>query len=118
MALQIQAQFPDRDLRAPVSALPARALGAAAQIGLDPGQQFPHGEGLGDVVVRPRLQAEDLVPLLLPGGEHDDGHIVALLPQRPADRKAVQFGQHHVQQNRIRVPLPGQTQTFRAVVCL
>ena len=74
----------------------------AAQEGLDARGKLAHGEGLGDVVVRAELQAEDLVHLVSPCGEHDDrdvaGHAVAL--EAPADLQAVDAGQHDVQQHK------------------
>jgi len=44
-----------------------------AQHGVDARHQFPRREGLGDVVIRPALEAGDLVALLGPRREHDDG---------------------------------------------
>src|SRR4051812_18246100 len=37
--------------------------------------ELPDRERLGDVVVGPHLQAEDLVDLVVLGGEHDDRHL-------------------------------------------
>ena len=48
-------------------------LVAAAQDGVHAGEQLAIGVGLGDVVVRTDLQADDLVDLGVLGGEHDDG---------------------------------------------
>ena len=90
--------------------------GRAADVGLDPGHQLPHGEGLGDVVVRPDLQALDLVRLLLPGGEDDDGHAAALLPENAAHIKADHLRQHHVQQHDVRVLLQGHGEPRLPVV--
>src|SRR3712207_8759972 len=45
-----------------------------AQHGLDPRAELAHRERLGDVVVRPELEAEHLVELLGLGREHDDRH--------------------------------------------
>ncbi len=92
--------------------------GGAADVGLDPGQQLPHGEGLGDIVVRAQLQAQDLVGLLLPGGEHQNGGGAALLPDGSADVKAIALGQHQVQQNQIGVLLQRQLEPGLAVVGL
>ena len=69
----------------------------AADIGLDPGQQLPHGEGLGDVVVGAQLQAKHLIRLLLPGGEHDDRGGPALSLQAAAHLEPVHLRQHQVQ---------------------
>ena len=73
--------------------------GHPADVGLYPGQQLPHGEGLGDIVVRPQLQAQDLVGLLLPGGEHQNGNGRARFPDFAADVKAIHSRQHQVQEN-------------------
>ena len=90
----------------------------AADVGLDPGQQFPHAEGLCDIVVCPQLQAQHLVGLLLPGGEHQDGHRTASLPDAAAHLKAVHPRQHQIQQHQVGVLLQGQLQAGVAVVGL
>ena len=68
---------------------------------LNPGDQLPHAEGLGDVIVRAQLQAQDLVHLVAFGGKHDDGGIrrggSAL--QTAANLHAVNTGQHDIQQH-------------------
>src|ERR687894_1247753 len=66
-----------------------------------PRHQFPHGERLGDVVVGPQLQPHDPVYLVVLGGQHDDGH-VALRPDAPTDLRAVQLGEHDVQDDEVR----------------
>ena len=48
------------------------AVAVAAQRGPQPGQQFLHGERLGDVVVGARVQGADLVTRPGPAGQHDD----------------------------------------------
>ena len=74
----------------------------AAQDGLDPGHQLAGVEGLGEVVVRPQLQAHDLVHVVGAGGEHDDGHR-AVLAQPAADLPAVHPGHHQIQHDQVRL---------------
>ena len=80
----------------------AAGVGAAQQV-VYPGTQDRQGEGLGHIVVRPQLQAQDLVGLLLPGGKHQDGDRRAGLPKLPAHIKAVHLRQHQVQQDQVRI---------------
>ena len=44
----------------------------AAQQGFYAGGQLAHGKRLGDVIVRAQFQAEDLIDLVAPCGQHDD----------------------------------------------
>ncbi len=76
--------------------------------------QLLDGEGLGDVVVRPHVQAGHLVHHRVPGGEHDDGHLT-LLPQAAEHLHARQGGQHDVQQHQVEFPRQGQLQSRAAV---
>ncbi|MNL31347.1 hypothetical protein D3C87_1531310 [compost metagenome] len=83
----------------------ALALGvaglAAAQQGLDAGDQLAEAEGLDQVVVGADLEADDAVDLLALGGEHDDGDVVLLAAQKAADLEAAQLGQHEVQNDQV-----------------
>ena len=74
--------------------------GVPPQLGLHPGRQLQRVEGLCDVVVRPQGQTGDLVHILYPGGEHDDGKQV-VLPDPLAQGKAVHVGEHDVQDSQI-----------------
>src|SRR5215207_3493012 len=67
-----------------------------------PRHQLPHGERLGDVVVGPELQPHDPIYLVVLGCQHDDGH-VALRPDAPAHLRAVQLGEHDVQDYEVRL---------------
>ncbi len=71
--------------------------------GLHTGHERFGTEGLGDVVVRPQLQADDRVRLLRFGGQHNDGHHGGLrvCPNPLADLEAVHLGQHQVQDDQI-----------------
>jgi len=61
-----------QDLPAGRLAAPAPA---AAEDGPDPGAELAQAEGLGQVVVGPDLEAEELVRLGVPRGQHDDGDL-------------------------------------------
>ena len=50
---------------------------AAAQLGADPAEQLADRERLGDVVVGADLEPDDLVDLLVLGGQQDDRHRAA-----------------------------------------
>ena len=74
---------------------------AAAQHGVDAGQQLARVEGLGQVVVGADLEADDAVDVLALGGEHDDRRAVVGGAQAPADRQAVLAGQHQVEHDQV-----------------
>ena len=57
-------------------------------------------ERLRDVVVRAELEPEDLVQLVVAGGEHDDRHR-ALAAQAPAHLESVELRQHHVEDDEV-----------------
>ena len=66
----------------------------------DPRHQLLGAEGLDHVVVYAQLEAEELVVLLAPGGEHDDGDVLALADLL-AGRIAVELGHHDVHDNEV-----------------
>ena len=68
--------------------------GAAAQHGMNAGQQFARIEGFGQVVVGADFEADDAVNVFALGGQHDDGCTVIGSAQSPADGQAV-FARHH-----------------------
>jgi len=74
---------------------PNRVAGGPPEHGPDAGLQLQQVEGLGDVVVRPALEADDLVRVLTPGGEHDDGH-VGELPDAHTRLQPVDLRHHQV----------------------
>src|SRR5918997_6104406 len=67
-----------------------------------PRDEFPHGERLGDVVVGPQLQPHDPVYLVVLGRQHDDGY-VALGADPAADLRAVELGEHDVEDDEVRL---------------
>lgn len=84
-------------------------------MGLDPGHQLPDGEGLGDVVVRTQVQAQNFVLLLLPGGDNQHRGVFPLVPEELAHLKAVHLRQHEVQQDQVGTLLQGQAEAGDAV---
>ena len=60
-------------------------------------------ERLGDVIVGPHREADDLVGFLGLGGQHEDGDAARPLAraQFAADFQAVHFGQHQIQEDQI-----------------
>ncbi len=92
------------------------ALGTAPQQRLDPGDEDDVREGLGQIVVRARVQALGLVVLAVLGGEHQDRHVVAGRAQGGADPVAVHPGQHDVEDDQV-VRRPARpVQPLQAVV--
>ena len=76
------------------------ALSRPAQHTADPGGQFPDPEGLGDVVVRPHVQAHDHTHLVVPGSEKDDRHVPLPL-DRAADIVTAAVRQREIQHRQI-----------------
>ena len=88
--------------------------GAAPQVGAHPRQQLAEPEGLGQVVVGARLQPDDDVDLVPPGGE-DHQHRARLgQPEPAADLDAVEIGQAEVEQDEIEELLGGGVQAALA----
>jgi len=86
-----------------------------AQQGADPRLQLQDVEGLGDVVVRPALKAHDLVRVLPLGGEHDDRD-VGELPDAHTGLEPIDLGHHQIQDDQVKVALPGQLHGFLPVI--
>ena len=89
----------------------------------EPGQQFLHGKGLCKVVVRAGVQGVDLIAVLAPRADHDDGDI------RPAadlsdDLLAVDVREAQIEEDDVGVPggslrhraLPGVRRDIAVVV--
>src|SRR5215210_5532888 len=68
----------------------------------DARHQLPDGERLGHVIVRPELEPDDSVYLVVAGGEHDDGH-VALGADPSYYLRAVELGEHDVEHDQVRL---------------
>ena len=73
----------------------------APQQALDPRQQLARIEGLGDVVVRAHLEADDLVDVVVAAGEQDDADRRVARAQLTRQRQAVLAGQIDVEQHQI-----------------
>jgi len=86
---------------------PGRAT--APQDGTDPGDHLHHTEGLGQIVVGPGIQGQDLVIFRTLGSCHDHGNGSGGRgsPESFQDRNAVHTGQHHIQQDQSGL-VPGQ----------
>ena len=93
----------------------APQLEVPPQLGLHPGQHLHGVEGLGDVVVRPHVEAQDLVRVLRLGGEEDHRH-VGHLPELGHGGDAVQLGHHNVQQHQVDVLLGQDGQGLRPII--
>ena len=74
---------------------------AAAQHAADAGNQFPEPKGLGDIVVRPHVQAHDDVTLVIPGGEKDNGGTVVFGFDGPADVVTRAVGEGQIQYRQV-----------------
>ena len=72
----------------------------APQLAADPGADLQGLEGLGHIVVRPQVQAQDLVRILAFGGEEDDGGAAAL-PKGGQGAQPVHHRHHDVQQDEV-----------------
>ncbi len=76
-------------------------LFVAAKVGADASQQHGETEGLGDIVIGPRLQAVDGVVVAGRRRQHDDGGSHLRLAHASAHLAPVNIGQVHVQQDQI-----------------
>ena len=80
----------------------AAALGrCAAEDALDAGDELARVERLRQVVVGADLEADDLVDVLVAGGQHQDRHVGGLA-DAPADLEPVDVGQHQVEDDQRR----------------
>ena len=74
----------------------------SAQHGLDPGHQLAHAEWFAEVIISAQFKPDHPVGFLTPGGDHDDRHLAGLA-QLPANIQTINFWQHQVQKDQIRV---------------
>src|SRR5438132_2353058 len=79
--------------------LRGRPLGAPEHR-TDPGDELLRAEGLGEVVVRAELQADELVGLLAAAREHDDGDR-RLATDRAGDVEAIDLGKPEIEHHEI-----------------
>src|SRR6185369_647911 len=86
----------------------------ASEHRLDPAQELAQPEWLGEVVVGPELQADDLVDLFIPGREHEDGRLRAGRAEPPQDLEAVHARQADVEEDQVGSGGGGQLEAFLA----
>ena len=67
----------------------------------DPAHQLAQGEGLGDVVVRAQLEADDLVELVAAGGQEQDRRLGADRAQAAEDLEAVDAREADVEHDQV-----------------
>jgi hypothetical protein len=87
----------------------------APKLGFDAGEELDHFERLRDVVVRPQLQADDLVHDLPPGGEHYDRSLDVSLAKLAQHVEAAHPWQHDVEQHEIEALGAGALEAALAV---
>ena len=78
--------------------LAATGRAHAAHDGADVRHDDAGGEGLDDVIIRTNVQPQDAVRIFISGGDHQDGHLRDAA-DAAADLKAVDAGQHDIQQD-------------------
>ena len=66
-----------------------------------PGDQLPHAERLGQVIVRAHLEPEDAVEFSGFGREHQDGHVARQRADLLANAEAVKARQHQIQDDEV-----------------
>src|SRR5690554_5252857 len=90
--------------------------GEPAELRPDAGDQLPHGERLGHVVVGPELEPGDLVGFGVLRREHDDGG-VAERSDLPTNVETGHSRKHEVEQNDVGVVRPRGFETGGAASC-
>ena len=87
-----------------------------AQRRLHPAAELADAERLGDVVVGADLEAEDLVDLVVAGGQHDDRNL-APGAEPAADLDPVEARHHHVEDDEVEALRGEQVERLAAVAC-
>ena len=82
----------------------------------DPGHHLTQREGLHQVVVGTRLQAQHAVVERVAGGQHQDRDAHALTPETAADLEAIDSWQHQVEQDDVIRDRLGSDERFLAVI--
>ena len=72
---------------------------------------------LGHVVIGPHLEADDLVHLLVPGGQHEHGRLGAVAAQASERLEAVDAGHAHVEDDEVGGQLVGKGEGLLAAAC-
>ena len=86
------------------------------EVRFDTRDQHAGRKGLFDIVVRTEPQPADLIDVLLPGGHHQYGD-VERVAQPAAHSKAVQSGQHQIEQDQVKLPGQAACKAAFAVRC-
>ena len=74
----------------------------APQERLDPAQELAQAERLREVVVRTELETDDLVDLVVTGGQHEDRHLGTGRADAAQRLEAVDAGEAHVEDDQVR----------------
>jgi hypothetical protein len=105
---RVQSQVPDPQLG-------GTFRGSPADERPEPGQQLGERERLGEVVVRAGVQPRDPVGNAVAGRQHEDRAPVPGISEPPAHLKAVEIGQHHVEDDGVVRVLRCEPECFLAV---
>ena len=81
----------------------------------DSRDEHHEGEGLGEEIVRARIERPHLVPRSILGRQHQDGRPVAGVPEVRANFVAVAAGKHDVEHDRVVLALLGEPLPVGAV---
>ena len=84
------------------------------QMRLDPYHQNAGRKGLFNVIIRTEAKAADLIHILATGGHHKDGNIL-FGAHLFADGKAIDTGQHHIQQDQVKRLMQGGIQSCGSI---
>src|SRR6266508_1102874 len=76
---------------------------ATTQNRFDARHQLARIKRLGQVVIRAKLQTEDLIDIFVTGGEHENSSRVLRGAQATADFEAIQFWEHYIQHHQSRL---------------
>src|SRR2546422_4085010 len=78
---------------------------ASTHESVDPGHQLGRAEGLGQIVIGAFDQPSDAVADGSPRGHHENGQIVALVPEVSSQNQTVHTRQHYIQHYKVRTVL-------------
>jgi len=100
--------------RLPASRSPPNAPPSASHLGSDACQQLAGGKGLGNVVIRPQLEAQHTVGFFSTGSDHDNGNVEPG-SQASTHLHTIQTRQHQVEQHDIEGFTHGKRHGIQAV---
>ena len=78
-------------------------LSGPAKECLGPGEKLLYAEGLCNVIVCAEVEAHNNILLLVLSGEHNYRRIDTLITNLAANLEAVDFGQHYIEDNQVRI---------------